>query len=81
MEGPALPHLPQVLVHPAKGFEPLLKLGNSLFSSIHCSLERKGTKMRKKGAVRLRHLWDQLFFSNGKWNHIVNFYFCQARTE
>lgn len=81
MEGPALPPLPQVLVHSAKGFEPLLKLRDSLFSSIHCSLERKGTKMREQGAVRLRHLWDQLFFLNGKWNHIVNFYFCQARTE
>lgn len=25
--------------------------------------------------------FPQLFFLNGKWNHIVNFYFCQARME
>ena len=60
MEGPALPSLPQVLVHPAKGFEPLLKLGDSLFSSIHCSLERRGTKMQK--GLGDSGMWDQLFF-------------------
>lgn len=25
--------------------------------------------------------FPQLFFLNGKWNHIVNIYFCQARME